>query len=585
MSNLIVILFGLFCLFLMYDFNKNLERNNVKYNMTRGAYFVCLIPPIFILAIVALCGERQVRLESVFASLLSTFTSLSRTEFFHRLDVLMNIATNCMLIALAAAAIWTIYVSYWRIRKLKLSSFMTSAALIALVLLPYITIPILLLYSNDSQEKIEELEKKIADMQNGSVSVDSKDIANNISNNATLNSIKNTIAKSANQLNASMSKPKSDTTFIKLFPTNDQQYKAFYAYIVISLFGAFVSAYYEVYKGQEWFSNLFDMCTFIVSIYLLYCAGVIRILVKSFIGFMVSLFLIAIFPPIIVVLIPISIYYNRKKFEYLKKYSYYIWKFPLYLIVVLVISFALGSIIFKGDMIILATGAFTSVGTVLAMWLFMYQEQKKNIPFLTFYRNMWMVPTVFFLLLISFVVAHHSFDVVSDLESLDTLDSGNLDDNLTSNNYEVQSGENKISDNLNSTQSNFSLSSTSFNFSPIDGMNTVNTSNGFEIQGADGHTVLTVDNNAGIVKDHLGNQIASIQGNRLVDIHTGDTIVWRDETTGVYRDGLSQILNTENYGQGTFQSIKDVHGNGIDIINGELFDAKTHERIGNIHKV
>ena len=133
--------------------------------------------------------------------------------------------------------------------------------------------------------------------------------------------------------------------------------------------------------------------------------------------------------------------------------------------------------------------------------------------------------------------------------------------------------------------SEFSILPTSFDFAPMNGMNTINTANGFEIQGADGHTLLTVDNKAGIVQDHFGNQIASIQGNRLVDMNTGDTIVWRDETTGVYRDGLSQILNTDNYGQGTFQSIKDVHGNGIDTINGELFDAKTHERIGSIHKV
>lgn len=575
MSNLIVILFGLFCLFLMYDFNKNLEKNNVKYNMTRGAYFVCLIPPIFVLAIVALCGERQVRLESIFASLLSTFTSLSRTEFFHRLDVLMNIATNCMLVALAAAAIWTIYVSYLRVRKLKLKTAMTLVALIGLIAIPYIVIPALLLYSNANDKKIEE--------------PTNSDTVNTVNSVNSVNSVKNSIADSANKFTNALTNSKKATMFTKSFPTSDQQYKAFYAYIVISFFGALVSAYYGVYKGQEWFSNLFDMCTFIVSIYLLYCAGVIGILVKSFIGFMVSLFLIAIFPPIIVVLIPISIYYNRKKFEYLKKYSYYIWKFPLYLIAVFAISFVFSSIIFKGDMIILATGAFTSVGTVLAMWLFMYQEQKKNIPFLTFYRNMWMVPTVFFLLLLSFVTAHHSFDVVNDLEGLEALDSSNLNDDLTNNDSNFQNQQPTTYDNLNSepisAQPNFSLLPTSFDFAPTNGMNTINTANGFEIQGADGHTLLTVDNKAGIVQDHFGKQIASIQGNRLVDMNTGDTIVWHDETTGVYRDGLSQILNTDNYGHGTFQSIKDVHGNGIDIINGELFDAKTHERIGSIHKV
>lgn len=252
------------------------------------------------------------------------------------------------------------------------------------------------------------------------------------------------------------------------------------------------------------------------------------------------------------------------------------------------ISFALGAMIFKGDMIILGSSAFFSVGTVLAIFLFMNQEQKKNIPFLTFYRNMWMVPTVFFLLFISFVMAHHSFDVVGDLENLDAIDNSSLGDDLTNNELDLRSQQSAINDGLNSeqisTQANFSILPTSFDFAPTNEMTAINTPSGFEIQGADGHTLLTVDNKTGIVQDHIGNQIASIQGNRLIDIHTGDTIVWRDETTGVYRDGLSQILNTENYGQGTFQSIKDVHGNGIDIINGELFDAKTHERIGSIHK-
>ena len=118
----------------------------------------------------------------------------------------------------------------------------------------------------------------------------------------------------------------------------------------------------------------------------------------------------------------------------------------------------------------------------------------------------------------------------------------------------------------------------------MDGLQKLDTDNSFIINDRNGATMLRVDEN-GLMFDHSGHHIASIHNDRLVDIHTGETIVWKDNVSWYYRDGLSQILDVHSLNDGVFQTIKDVHGNGIEIINGWIYDAKTHVRIGSVGQV
>ena len=82
--------------------------------------------------------------------------------------------------------------------------------------------------------------------------------------------------------------------------------------------------------------------------------------------------------------------------------------------------------------------------------------------------------------------------------------------------------------------------------------------------------------------DPSGHEIARIQGHELVD-NMGTVMASYDPNTGNFLDPNGNAINIQKTGD-TFTTITDVHGNGIEKINEELFDAKTHERIGDIHK-
>ena len=83
--------------------------------------------------------------------------------------------------------------------------------------------------------------------------------------------------------------------------------------------------------------------------------------------------------------------------------------------------------------------------------------------------------------------------------------------------------------------------------------------------------------------NHDGYEIAHVQGNQVVD-SMNNVIATYDSNTGNLLDPNGNALNVQQTGE-TFKTVTDVHGNGTEVINGEVFDAKTHERIGNIRKV
>lgn len=83
--------------------------------------------------------------------------------------------------------------------------------------------------------------------------------------------------------------------------------------------------------------------------------------------------------------------------------------------------------------------------------------------------------------------------------------------------------------------------------------------------------------------NHDGHEIARVQGCQVVD-NMNHVIASYDPHTGNILDSNGNPINIAQTGD-TFKTVTDVHGEGLETINGEVFDAKTHERIGNIRKI
>lgn len=95
-----------------------------------------------------------------------------------------------------------------------------------------------------------------------------------------------------------------------------------------------------------------------------------------------------------------------------------------------------------------------------------------------------------------------------------------------------------------------------------------------------GHTIMNFDANSGIAYDGNGAEVAHIENDSLVD-KNGQIIASYDRNTGLFYDDNNQTLDIKQEGD-TFQHAKDVHGEGVDVVDNEVFDAKTHQRIGSI---
>lgn len=100
------------------------------------------------------------------------------------------------------------------------------------------------------------------------------------------------------------------------------------------------------------------------------------------------------------------------------------------------------------------------------------------------------------------------------------------------------------------------------------------------ITNENGSLTTRFDSQTGILYDKDGHEIAHLINNHITTAD-GKTLAKYDSTSNLFYDKYMQPLDVKIDGT-TFQHVKDVHGNGIDIINGEIFDAKTHKRIGSI---
>ena len=104
----------------------------------------------------------------------------------------------------------------------------------------------------------------------------------------------------------------------------------------------------------------------------------------------------------------------------------------------------------------------------------------------------------------------------------------------------------------------------------------------FDVLDSSGRAIIHFDSNSGIAYDGNGKEIAHMVKDSLIDSH-GQVIARYDTSTGLVYDELNQPMNIKT-DSGTFQHVKDVHGEGVEVINNEVFDAKTHQRVGNIEQ-
>ena len=113
--------------------------------------------------------------------------------------------------------------------------------------------------------------------------------------------------------------------------------------------------------------------------------------------------------------------------------------------------------------------------------------------------------------------------------------------------------------------------------------NIVEKSSDIILTNSDGSTLVKFNSQNGILYTENGREIAHLVNNTLV-VTNGRIIASYNPDTNLFYDEFKQPIDVK-IDDTTFQHVKDVKGNGIEIINGEIFDAKTHEKIGTINKI
>lgn len=269
---------------------------------------------------------------------------------------------------------------------------------------------------------------------------------------------------------------------IKMFPTSESQYDAYIKFMLIpiiaSIFIANIHALHEmtdiIPDSIFFISEVLNVAIFIFVIYVMgyifVKANIHKYIIKLVLGLVLSIFINIIIP---IIPILISLYINRKRKDYLKKYKRYIF-YPLTVcfisgLLTLVayclfyfnfissivprtlesyhnLTFSSDSIIF---MLIIHITLITALGSIFgffAMRRFMRKEQAKGISFLKMSRLQFVVPATAIFYILSFLTIFHFFDISPDdvivdgaTADIDPTTNANLTQNaavhFTNNNY------------------------------------------------------------------------------------------------------------------------------------------------------
>ena len=427
---------------------------------------------------------------------------------------------------------------------------------------------------------------------------------------------------------------------IKMFPTSDEQYSAFYKLflmycIIISLTSLLLLAPLDdnnpLYLILGLSSLLISLVVIYVYIYLFFKVGIFKILLRILGGLLLSLCVMAFIGGSTagigaLILVGLSIYTNRKRSDFVKKFERYIWK-P---IVLAMLAGGISCLIFyfiftlkriSDPLVFVSIFApiFLVCNFALVYRFFWRQEQAKGISFMNFQRLMWLVPLTFFMLIFSFLTMFHVFDVAGD-GSLDNLlddpnlvpDAGNLAAGVESIDTPVSSVPDNVDNNIPTAtgitneppmltvhngavynsegvqvgvigvQQNYE---TNLNPSPtLDSEPTSkNVVENIRITDADGKSAITVKDN--IIENSEGLQIGkmNVQGNSIVAEDMSGMTVGSTDGQFVYDEvhkptavvDHNADVTTVHHSDG---SITNEHG-------GDIIDGKTGKVVGRIENI
>ena len=381
---------------------------------------------------------------------------------------------------------------------------------------------------------------------------------------------------------------------IKMFPTSDSQYDAYIKFmimpIIISIFTVNIYLLHEmtdiipdsIFVVSELLNVVVSLFIIYVMGYIFVKAGIVKYLGKIFLGMLCTILISSFGGAIsedatvifLFLIICLSIYTNYKRKMFLTKYLRYI-LYPLgvgfvmgaltlfayYLYSINLMSGyyygyhyletpSISSLMFYVTLIV-------TLGPIVgffAMRRFMRKEQIKGISFLAMNRLMFTVPATAIFYCFSFLTIFHFFDLSPDNVITDSTLDLEPTTIIDPNQPVVASVDHES--HLADTNSHFDIVTTNE------------------------HNVTSVrfDDQNSILYDNNGRELAHLTNYHLTSSE-GKIIARYDPNINLFYDGFNQPLDVKIDGT-TFQHIKDVHGSGIEIINNEIFDAKTHVHIG-----
>ena len=388
---------------------------------------------------------------------------------------------------------------------------------------------------------------------------------------------------------------------IKMFPTSDSQYNAYIKFMImptiISIFTVNIYFLHEMTKiipdsifvVSELFNVLVALFIIYVMGYIAAKAGIFKYIGKIFLGLFCTMLITSFIgnaggggdAPVMLLFLIIcfSIYTNYKRKIFLTKYLRYI-LYPLG------VGFVVGALTFvvyyfysvnlirsyhywESPSIIslmFYTTLMVTLGPIVgffAMRRFMRKEQAKGISFLTMNRLMFTVPATAIFYCFSFLTIFRFFDISPN-------------DVITDSSLNAESA----------TAVDPTQPVTASTASPDHEPHLANVGNRSDIVTTNEHAITSVrfDNQTGILCSEDGKELAHLTNHHLIS-NEGKIIARFDPNSNLFYDGFNQPLNV-TIDDISFRHIKNIHENtlgeadDIDIINGEILDAKTHAHIG-----
>ena len=223
------------------------------------------------------------------------------------------------------------------------------------------------------------------------------------------------------------------------FSTEDSRYNA-YVKFLIGYFLAIIAASFISEVVSETLGTLFlialDIFVLYAAVILWHKSGMFKLLFKLVTGLFLSLvigsFIIALTGGVgIIFMMLAAIFINRRRLNFVKKYQRYIW-IPVTVLVLSVVIAVITFLLFtpyvstRNDFFIALLLANSTIGLtsqiigIIATVMFAKREQKRGMPFLSFFKLTFTVPLTFlFYITAVFTMAIHFFDFGDGTDATD----------------------------------------------------------------------------------------------------------------------------------------------------------------------